>query len=68
MQFTRKHSDCNDGTCPALWDTDDPDLIGVQGTAPPSASRWPPGVQIPGDEQVVLVPRALLESYLRGDL
>ncbi len=33
MQFTRKHSGCNDGTCPAIWDTDDPDLIGVQGAA-----------------------------------
>ncbi len=65
MQFTRKHSGCNDGTCPAIWDTDDPDLIGVQGAAPHSASRWPPGVQVPPHEQVVLVPRDLLETYVK---
>jgi hypothetical protein len=65
MQFTRKHSDCNDGTCPAIWDTDDPALIGVQGsilTDPQARADLGP---VPAHEQVVLLPRNLLESYLR---
>jgi hypothetical protein len=62
MRFTRKHSDCNDGTCPAIWDTDDPALVGVQGAVTPVR---PPGAPIPPGEQVVLIPRELLDSYLK---
>ena len=62
MRFTRKHSDCNDGTCPAIWDTDDPALVGVQGAVTPV---WPPGPPVPPGEQVVLIPRELLDSYLK---
>ena len=62
MRFTRKHSDCNDGTCPAIWDTDDPALVGVQGAVTPVC---PPGPPVPPGEQVVLIPRELLDSYLK---
>ena len=62
MRFTRKHSDCNDGTCPAIWDTDDPALVGVQGAVTPVR---PPGPPVPPHEQVVLIPRELLDSYLK---
>jgi hypothetical protein len=62
VQFTRKHSDCNDGTCPAIWDTDDPELVGVQGTLTDARSGLG---QVPPHEQVVLIPRHLLESYLK---
>jgi len=64
VHFTRIHRDCNDGTCPAILDTDDPALIGVQGavlTDPQARSE----LQIPGHEQVVLIPRRLLETYYR---
>ena len=33
-RITRKISDCEDRTCPALWETDDPELTGIQGTLP----------------------------------
>ena len=31
MRITRKHGECSDGTCPAVYDTDDPEMVGVQG-------------------------------------
>jgi hypothetical protein len=62
MRFTRKHGTCNDGTCPAIWDTDDPALVGVQGAVTPVR---PPGAPVPPDEQVVLIPRELLDRYLK---
>ena len=62
MQFTRRHGVCNDGTCPAIWDTDDPALVGVQGAVTPVR---PPGTPVPPGEQVVLIPRELLDSYLK---
>jgi hypothetical protein len=62
MQFTRRHGVCNDGTCPAIWDTDDPELVGVQGAV---TALCPPGAAVPPHEQVVLIPRELLDSYLK---
>ena len=73
MRLTRKYGEgCNDSTCPALFDTDDPELVGVQGsvlTDPEALADLGP---IPGHEQVVLLPRELLMGYAnketeRGD-
>jgi hypothetical protein len=66
MRLTRKLSGCDDGTCPAIWDTDDPQLVAVQGailTDPQARVGLGP---VPAHEQVVLVPRAILDSY-RGN-
>ena len=63
MRLTRKLSGCDDGTCPAIWDTDDPQLVAVQGAilTDPQALRRPG--QVPAHEQVVLLPRAILDGY-----
>jgi hypothetical protein len=68
MRLTRKHGDCDDGTCPAIWDTDDPQLVAVQGAilADPQA-RADLG-EIPAHEQVVLLSRKILDSYARSGL
>ena len=65
MRLTRKHDDpgCHDATCPAIWDTDDPQLIGVQGSTLTDPQALTDLGQIPGHEQVVLIPRRLLESW-----
>lgn len=63
MRLTRKSGGCDDGTCPAIWDTDDPQVVAVQGailTDP--AARADLGT-VPVHEQVVLLPRAILEGY-----
>ncbi len=65
VHITRKYGTCNDGTCPAIWDTDDPELIGVQGTTLTDPQAVADLGRIPGHEQVVLIPRDLLESYLK---
>ncbi len=55
-QLTRKLAgDCAGNQCPAVYETDDPELVGVQGTL-----HLEPGT--PAHEAVVLVPRRLLEG------
>ena len=65
MRLTRKRRGCDDGTCPAIWDTDDPQLVAVQGAISPIPRRGPTSARSPAHEQVVLLPRAILESYAR---
>jgi len=61
MRLTRKYGDgCNDGTCPAIYDTDDPELVAVQGSTLIDREALADLGPIPGHEQVVLLPRALL--------
>lgn len=63
MRLTRKTGDCDDGTCPAIWDTDDPQFVAVQGATLTDPEARADLGQIPAHEQVVLLPRALLERY-----
>ena len=66
MRITRKHGECSDGTCPALYDTDDPELVGVQGAILTDVQALGDIGEIPAHESVVLLPRSLFESYVRG--
>jgi len=65
MHIIRRHG-CSDATCPAIYDTDDPGMVAFQGAilADPQALREIGDV--PPHESVVLVPRNLFESYLKG--
>jgi hypothetical protein len=56
---------CSDGTCPTIYDTDDPELIAVQGAILTDAPALADIGEIPGHETVVLIPRGLLEGYRR---
>jgi hypothetical protein len=71
MRLTQKHSGCDDGTCPAFYDTDDPTIVAIQGSelADPTAlaDLGLLGGTSP-DERVILVPRSLLTSYARKHL
>ena len=52
-RVTRKlRSTCSDGDCPAIWETTDPAIIGVQGEDPSE----------PGRERIVFVPREFWET------
>ncbi len=64
MRLTRKTGDgCNDGTCPTIYDTDDPELIGVQGATLIDPEALADAGSIPDHEQIVVFPRALLLGY-----
>ena len=66
MRLTRKHGDCDDGTCPAIWDTDDQQLVAVQGAILTDPQARVDLGEIPAHEQVVLLPRKILDSYARS--
>jgi len=65
MRITRKHGGCSDGTCPAIYDTDDPEVVAVQGATLTDAQALQDVGQVPGHESVVLLPRSLFESYAK---
>ena len=51
MHITAKYGNgCSDATCPAIYDTDDPQALHEIG-------------QVPPHETVVLLPRKLFEDY-----
>jgi len=66
MRITRKHGECSDGTCPAIYDTDDPEMVGVQGSVLTDTQALGDIGEIPAHESVVLLPRSLFESYSKG--
>ena len=58
MELIRKLAGtCDDATCPAVWETSDPETVAIQG---PHLAE--PGVNLPEGEAVVLVPRTLLKQ------
>jgi hypothetical protein len=63
MRLTRKLAGCDDGTCPAVWETDDPEMVAVQGSRLTDADALADLGKIPGHETVVLVPRQVLAEY-----
>jgi len=63
MRLTRKLAGCDDGTCPAIWGTDDPELVAVRGTTLTDAAARADAGPGAAHEQIVLLPRAILEDY-----
>jgi hypothetical protein len=66
MPLTTKHdySGCSEGPC-AVWETDDPALLGVQGVLTEPPEPLPAHEQ---HERIVLVRRDMLERFLKGKL
>ena len=65
VRITRKYGDCSDGTCPAIMETDDPGLLVFQGATLTDPAALADVGDIPAHEGVVLLPRGLIEDYLR---
>jgi hypothetical protein len=63
MRLTRKLAGCDDGTCPAVWDTDDPGLVAIRGATLTDAEALADAGPGASHEQVILVPWSILESY-----
>lgn len=62
-QITRKAAgDCQGKDCPAVWDTTDPQMVGIQGDLPQAGEMAQAG-DMPGREGIVFVPRSLLDAW-----
>jgi hypothetical protein len=66
MRITRKYGGCSDGTCPAIYDTDDPAMLAIQGPALSDVLALADIGDVPSHERVILFPRSLLEGYAGG--
>jgi hypothetical protein len=63
MRLTRKLSGCDDGTCPAVWETSEPGMLAVQGSRLTDAEALADLGKVPDHETVVLIPRHVLAEY-----
>jgi hypothetical protein len=65
MRLTSRYGDpdCADDNCPAIMETDNPDLVVVQGAVLTDEEALSDAGTIPGHERLVVVPRALLIGY-----
>jgi hypothetical protein len=66
MRIISSTGGCSDGTCPAIHETDDPELVAVQGATLTDGQALADLGPIPGHEGVVLVPRSLFDTYAKG--
>jgi hypothetical protein len=66
MRLTRKLRGCDNGPCPAVYETDDPDTLAVQGARLAGDADLGIFGPLPGHETVVLVPREMLEGLRHG--
>jgi hypothetical protein len=66
MRITRKRvSACEDKNCPAIWDTDDLEMVAIQGAKAQPGDLAAAG-RIPADEGFVYLPRNLLLQWAAG--
>ena len=56
---------CADKSCPAIWETDETGMVAVQGTRMTAGEKAGAG-EIPGHEDVLLVPEAVLRAWASG--
>ena len=67
MQLTRKLAGgCDNGPCPAVYETDDPSVLAVQGARLAGDADLSTAGVIPDHETLVLVPREMLEGLGHG--
>jgi hypothetical protein len=65
-RITKKIGSCEDRSCPALWETDDPERVGVTITLPgPGDDLTAAGSDVPG-EITGFIPRSLLRDWASG--
>lgn len=65
MRLIHRAGPCENGPCPNVFDTDEGDLVAIQGTELVDTAALAQLSLMPRDETVVLVPRKLLEEYIR---
>lgn len=65
LRKVSEDSGCVDGSCPALWATEDAEAYVVQGYVIADPERLVQ-LDLPEGETAVLVPAAMLEGYFRA--
>jgi hypothetical protein len=65
MRLTHRAGSCDNGPCPNVFDTDDQELVAVQGAQLFDKEALTQLSKMPDHETVVLVPRELLMEYAR---
>jgi hypothetical protein len=66
-RITRKTAGgCEDRSCPAVYETDDPETVAIQGSLPVTADDLTGAGAVPGHEGILLVPAALLRAWASG--
>lgn len=66
MRLIHRAGPCENGPCPNVFDTDERDLVAVQGPELVDADALAQLTGMPSHETVVLVPRELLLEYVRA--
>jgi len=57
---------CADRSCPATWDTSDPDWVGIRIKRPEADDDLTAAGPTPGDELTGFIPRAILADWASG--
>jgi hypothetical protein len=65
MRLIHRAGPCENGPCPNVFDTDEGDLVAVQGAELVDPDALAQLSQKPAHETLVLVPRELLMEYVR---
>lgn len=65
--ITRKAAGgCEDRSCPAIHETDSPEIVAIQGTLPVVSDDLTRAGTVPGHEGILFVPAALLRDWASG--
>ena len=62
MRLTRKYGGCDDGTCPAIYETDR-GTFAVQGRLVTDPEALGDGVNLAADEVIVEIPKSLVRFF-----
>ena len=66
-RITRKTAaGCEDKSCPAVWDTENPEIVAVQGALPVATDDLTGAGTVPGHEGILFVPASLLRDWASG--
>lgn len=57
---------CEDRSCPATFDTTDPDWVGIRIKLPETDDDLSEAGETPGDEVTGFIPRAVLDAWASG--
>ena len=63
---TKTAGGCEDRSCPATWDTTDPDWVGIRIKRPEAADDLSAAGETPADELTGFIPRAVLDAWASG--
>jgi hypothetical protein len=64
--ITTKTAGCEDRTCPATWDTSDPEWVGIRIKRPETGDDLTAAGETEPDEVTGFIPRSVLDAWASG--